>query len=356
MRRSLSPLIATSLLVVSLMMLGACASMVEVRERGTDIQKLIDQKRPAAYVCAPVELAQAETHLEIAKYQSSIGNGIYAHWHLERSLEAIRLAWQKSNFKHCSPDTDDDGIPDSMDACPELPEDFDGVRDEDGCPDLDKDGDGIDDDKDVCPTVPEDTDGFQDEDGCPDMDNDQDAIPDARDRCPNVAEDHDGFQDQDGCPDPDNDADGIPDLQDKCPNQAEDFDGDQDQDGCPDLYQNIVITAKRIELKQKVFFKTGSDRILSKSNGLLNEIVDALTAHPKMRVRIEGHTDSKGRHGYNMKLSQRRARSVKRYMSKKGIDKDRMVSEGFGPDRPIDDNTSKDGRANNRRVEFHIIE
>jgi hypothetical protein len=99
---------------------------------------------------------------------------------------------------------------------------------------LDSDNDGIPDDVDQCPDIPEDRDGFQDEDGCPDFDNDNDGIYDAQDKCPNDPEDYDGFQDEDGCSDPDNDGDGIPDKMDKCPNTPEDKDGYQDEDGCPD--------------------------------------------------------------------------------------------------------------------------
>jgi outer membrane protein OmpA-like peptidoglycan-associated protein len=345
-----------AILAVLGLLAGSCASMSEVEERGADIQKLIDQKKAACYVCAPVELAQAEAHLEFARYQSSIGNGILANHHLEKALVAVRSAWEKSNDKRCAPDADNDGIPDTLDGCPDRPEDFDGDRDEDGCPDLDQDGDGIDDDKDVCPTVPEDRDGYQDEDGCPDADNDSDGLADGTDKCPNEPEDRDGYMDEDGCPDPDNDGDGIADLQDKCPNEPEDMDGDADEDGCPDLYQNIVITAKKIELKEKIFFATNSDVILKQSFGLMDEIYDALAKHPDLRVRIEGHTDNKGAYNYNKKLSQRRADSVKRYLTRKGIANDRLLSVGFGPDMPIDDNGSEQGRSNNRRVEFNIIE
>src|SRR5439155_22863814 len=65
----------------------------------------------------------------------------------------------------------------------------------------DRDGDGIKDDLDQCPDDPEDFDGFKDEDGCPDPDNDNDGIPDVDDRCPNEPENREGLQDQDGCPD-----------------------------------------------------------------------------------------------------------------------------------------------------------
>jgi OOP family OmpA-OmpF porin len=99
---------------------------------------------------------------------------------------------------------------------------------------LDSDNDGIPDDVDVCPDIPEDIDVFHDEDGCPDFDNDNDGIYDAQDKCPNDPEDFDGFQDEDGCSDPDNDGDGIPDKFDKCPNTPEDKEGVADDDGCPD--------------------------------------------------------------------------------------------------------------------------
>jgi OmpA-OmpF porin, OOP family len=167
-------------------------------------------------------------------------------------------------------DKDKDGIPDQVDLCPDEPEDKDGFRDNDGCPDPDNDGDGIEDTRDKCPNKAEDFDQFQDDDGCPEPDNDNDGVDDLHDPCPNDAEDHkppkpddgcpatktdsdgdgvpdavdkcpkdaedkDGFEDADGCPDPDNDGDGIPDNFDQCPNDAEDLDGFEDDDGCPDL-------------------------------------------------------------------------------------------------------------------------
>ena len=167
-------------------------------------------------------------------------------------------------------DTDGDGIPNSRDKCPLIPEDYDGHEDDDGCPDDDSDGDRRPDSVDKCPHEPEDLDGFEDEDGCPELDNDKDGIPDLQDKCPNDPEDGkephptdgcprskrdsdgdgindeldkcpleeedlDGFEDEDGCPELDNDKDGIPDAQDKCPVCAEDKDGFEDEDGCPDL-------------------------------------------------------------------------------------------------------------------------
>ncbi len=133
-------------------------------------------------------------------------------------------------------DPDKDGILGNKDLCPLKPEDKDGFKDEDGCPDPDNDKDGILDIHDKCPNMPEDKDGFADKDGCPDPDNDKDGIPDKLDRCPLKPEDKNGYQDDDGCPDGkgDRDKDGIPDRLDRCPDKPEDKDGFADKDGCPD--------------------------------------------------------------------------------------------------------------------------
>ena len=186
-------------------------------------------------------------------------------------------------------------------------------------------------------------------------DQDADGLVDELDQCPYLPEDRDGFRDDDGCPDPDNDQDRIADAVDQCPNQPEDYDGDADEDGCPDIYKTIVVKDDRIELKQTIHFATNKARILPKSFGLLNEVAQALNDLPNLRVRIEGHTDSRGSDRYNLKLSQQRAESVRRYLIGQGIAPDRMTSEGYGETRPIEDNRTSEGRAANRRVEFHII-
>jgi hypothetical protein len=132
-------------------------------------------------------------------------------------------------------DRDNDGIDDSVDQCPTVPEDRDGYEDSDGCPDPDNDLDTIPDKDDKCPDQAEDMDGFEDTDGCPDPDNDKDGIPDVNDRCPNEPETKNGFDDDDGCPDQaDRDRDGVPDDKDQCPDEPEDTDGFEDTDGCPD--------------------------------------------------------------------------------------------------------------------------
>jgi outer membrane protein OmpA-like peptidoglycan-associated protein len=79
-----------------------------------------------------------------------------------------------------------------------------------------------------------------------------------------------------------------------------------------------------------------------------------MKAHATIHVRIEGHTDSRGSLKHNMKLSQSRADSVRKFLIGAGVEADRMESRGFGPTVPIDDNRTDAGREANRRVEFVI--
>jgi outer membrane protein OmpA-like peptidoglycan-associated protein len=86
-------------------------------------------------------------------------------------------------------------------------------------------------------------------------------------------------------------------------------------------------------------------------------VAAVVQAHPEiLKIRIEGHTDSVGNADYNRKLSQQRADAVKAYLVGKGIDGGRFEAVGYGPDKPVETNKSKDGRAKNRRVEFNITE
>jgi outer membrane protein OmpA-like peptidoglycan-associated protein len=245
-------------------------------------------------------------------------------------------------------DADGDGILDDVDQCPNEAEDFDGFQDEDGCPDLDNDGDGVPDANDGCPNDPEDIDGFQDEDGCPDPDNDGDGILDADDQCPNEP----GPPENKGCPDPDRDGDGVPDRIDNCPDEP----GTAENQGCQ-APQLVVIGEGRLEIREMVYFQTGSARLQKRSWALLDNVAKVMLAHPEMElVRVEGHTDSTGSLKTNMRLSKQRAQSVVRYLiTKGGVAKERLMAEGFGPTRPlVPDAKTKDELAQNRRVEFHI--
>ncbi|MCB9603605.1 MAG: OmpA family protein [Sandaracinus sp.] len=254
------------------------------------------------------------------------------------------------------PDNDGDGIPDGYDSCVSEPEDMDGDRDEDGCPDDDTDQDGIPDAQDRCPNEPEDADGLQDEDGCPEDDADGDGIADDGDQCPEEVEIFNGIADDDGCPEADSDSDGIPDDVDRCPNEAETLNGVNDDDGCPDGQQLVEQRADRIVLLQQIQFGTNRARIRGRVSQQILAAVAAILQRNQQyrRVRIEGHTDNAGNADNNVRLSQQRAEAVRDALVALGIAAERLNAQGFGPNQPIGDNTTSEGRALNRRVEFII--
>jgi outer membrane protein OmpA-like peptidoglycan-associated protein len=256
------------------------------------------------------------------------------------------------------PDNDNDGILDVDDRCPNTPEDHDGDEDEDGCPegsDGDRDGDGILDSHDKCPDDPEDRDGFEDKDGCPEPDNDKDGILDKDDQCPLDPEDKDGFEDSDGCPDLDNDKDQIPDVSDKCPNDPETYNGFEDEDGCPDKGK-VVIEGSDILIMDKVLFQTGSAEILPESFPIIDAVATTLKHHPEfLVVEVAGHADERSNDDYNLKLTQDRARSVVEAMVQRGVDRKRLVSQGYGEYCPIDPAHGPVAWDKNRRVEFKVV-
>jgi outer membrane protein OmpA-like peptidoglycan-associated protein len=88
---------------------------------------------------------------------------------------------------------------------------------------------------------------------------------------------------------------------------------------------------------------------------LLDNVAAVLTSHSQLKIQVEGHTDNQGDDRYNKKLSQRRAEAVVAYLGKKGIAGARLVAKGFGEDKPIADNNTEEGRAQNRRVVFTIL-
>ncbi len=238
-------------------------------------------------------------------------------------------------------DTDGDGFLDSQDDCVRVP----GVAPR-GCPapaaDGDRDGDGFLDSQDSCPDQP----GVA-PDGCPEPDSDGDGFLDSKDRCPAVA-----GVDPDGCPPPDKDGDGILDRDDKCVDIPETKNNYQDADGCPDeIHKDIV---KFTGVIQGIYFDVDKDTIKAKSRPTLDAAVKVLKDFPDVKVEVSGHTDSDGDRQHNVDLSQRRADSVKQYLVDKGIDTGRITTRGAGPDQPIADNKTKDGKAKNRRIEFKL--
>ena len=234
-------------------------------------------------------------------------------------------------FNGC-PDSDGDGIKDSEDTCPLLA----GTLEFEGCPDTD--GDGVSDNNDACPNVA----GLASLQGCPDTDGDK--IVDSNDKCPNVA----GPKENDGCPWPDSDGDSVLDKDDDCPSEA----GTVANNGCPEIYPSDEALAQLVEYSRTINFAFDSDKFTDGTPPVLDAIVEILIAYPKANFSVEGHCDSKGSTKVNQKISDKRANAVVEYLTKNGVADSRLTAKGFGESNPIDSNNTKDGRANNRRVEI----
>lgn len=117
------------------------------------------------------------------------------------------------------------------------------------------------------------------------------------------------------------------------------------------------LSAERIDILEKVFFETGSDVILPESFELLEEVATVLIANPQVaKVQVAGHTDDKGDDQFNLELSQKRAESVRRWLIEHKVAAERLEAVGYGETKPIAKNNSEKGRAQNRRVEFVIME
>ena len=103
---------------------------------------------------------------------------------------------------------------------------------------------------------------------------------------------------------------------------------------------------------EQIEFANASATISAKSASLLDQLAKEARACPG-NIRIEGHTDSVGRANYNLRLSDDRAAAVRAALIERGVPADRLQSEGFGATRPLADNHTAEGRAKNRRIEFH---
>ena len=86
----------------------------------------------------------------------------------------------------------------------------------------------------------------------------------------------------------------------------------------------------------------------------LNVLVDYLKANKNYKAEVAGYTCNAGDETYNYQLSKRRAASVVNYLKQKGIEQNRLISKGFGPENPAASNATREGRKKNRRVEFKI--
>ncbi len=300
-------------------------------------------------------------------------------------------------FNGC-PDRDGDGIVDSQDICPDDP----GLPEFNGCPD--KDGDKVMDKEDECPDVP----GLGQFKGCPDRDGD--GVQDKVDQCP----DKPGPASNDGCPEKKLfliDAQGNK-LRTVVANKDGSFNFDElpadesvifklegedtgnieelkiivggiskraVRDNTDKYFRFIVLKTdtnkmgkeneqdvaiklnkQEAEILKKAFsnleFAMAKDIIKPESFASLDELAGLMAKKPNWKLKISGHTDNQGKAITNLKLSQKRAEAVKKYLVSKGIAADRFKVEWFGATKPIADNKTEAGRQKNRRVEMLIIE
>jgi outer membrane protein OmpA-like peptidoglycan-associated protein len=105
-----------------------------------------------------------------------------------------------------------------------------------------------------------------------------------------------------------------------------------------------------------ILFAFNSSEIDPESYDVLDQIVKIFKLNNSWTIEVAGHTDNVGDDSYNQKLSLRRAISVRKYLTQKGIDGNRLIAIGYGETEPIASNDTKEGRAQNRRVEFKIVE
>jgi len=121
------------------------------------------------------------------------------------------------------------------------------------------------------------------------------------------------------------------------------------------------ISLKKIKIGESVvlkniFFDTDKFALKNESKVELNKLIELLNSNKRLKIEISGHTDNIGSEQYNLALSENRAKAVYEYLCNNGIDKNRLSYKGYGYSKPMDDNKTEEGRANNRRTEFKVID
>lgn len=234
------------------------------------------------------------------------------------------------------PDDDNDGVANPDDQCPNTPSGT--PVDSKGCP-LDSDKDGVIDPQDACPNTPAGTE--VDARGCPiDKDSDGDGVNDSKDECPGTPEGT--AVGPNGCP-VDDDGDGVINSADECPDTPAGL--EVDGKGC--------VAAQAAVLKG-VNFEFNSAQLTDHAERILDDVAAVWESQPSLAAQVAGHTDWMGPSDYNLQLSQQRAESVKAYLVSKGVPADQLSARGFGESRPVADNETELGRAENRRVELEV--
>lgn len=160
--------------------------------------------------------------------------------------------------------------------------------------------------------------------------------------------------------DGDEDGDGVFDRRDRC--QGTPADTPVRHNGCPlPQYPEVAAAAEPpqdevIVLSDLggVLFAFDSAKLTPAAETTLDGVVEKLRGADVLAIRVDGHTDSVGSDAYNQGLSERRAASVVDYLISQGVPAEKLTSQGLGESKPIEDNGTDDGRAQNRRVEIHV--
>jgi outer membrane protein OmpA-like peptidoglycan-associated protein len=280
-----------------------------------------------------------------------------------------------------NPDTDGDGCKDGEEVQTYLTNPLNADSDGDGLNDCDElhthktdplkadtDGDGCSDGDEVLKYRTNPLDQDTDDDGCKDCDE----VLTYRTDPLKMDTDGDGLNDCDEINTyktdplkPDSDGDGCTDGDEILKYKTNPLQVDTDQGGMPDCKEiqlglnpldpgddvPIIKVGERIIL-EGVNFETAKTTLLPGAKAILDQVASSLLAYPTAEVAIHGHTDNKGGAKYNMNLSNGRAESVKKYLVSKGISASRISTKGFGFAKPVADNSTPEGRAKNRRIEF----
>lgn len=194
-------------------------------------------------------------------------------------------------------------------------------------------------------------------------DEDMDGVPDSKDKCPGTPK---GVTvTPDGCP-LDSDGDGVADYLDSCPDTAPGFkvdpkgcpvDSDGDNyydviDSCPTSPKGAPVDSKGCWNPPAIHFDSGKANIKKDDVPKVKELSEILNHNPTVNVKIQGNTDSVGSDASNKALSIRRANAAKKFLLDRDVERSQIKIEGAGEKNPVDDNKTKEGRANNRRDEF----
>jgi outer membrane protein OmpA-like peptidoglycan-associated protein len=326
---------AAAAAVVAALVVAGCAAGRSMHERGEAVKATVKSaKELGSPRCMPRETAIAEANAEFTVDEADDGNYYAAeeHFSLAKPNADAALEFARKNPEKCLP-------PKIIIAPPPPPKPV--VIDK--CK-LDADGDGVGDCDDKCPALA----GPDHLGGCPDGDGD--GIADTEDKCPVEP----GLSQYQGCPD--TDLDQIPNPEDKCPFQPGVADTqDPSKHGCP-KFTLVVVKKGIIEIKEQVLFETGRSVIKPDSFELLRQVAQVMRDNPEFNVEVQGHTDNVGGKAYNQKLSDERSKSVRHHLIvREGIAAGRLLSKGYGLEKPIASNSTAMGRTQNRRVEFRII-